>query len=132
MKRGMTVMSKSLRAELEVDPRKSVCAFKDIPGHVCGGRITREHAMYYAGKKIQESAGLLSSSVRKVMELISSSKMLRARFQKKCANGSPSIRRLTQIWIASLAPSLLSDSSAIVSSRSTADTSRRRSPRRLR
>ncbi len=54
MKRGMTVMSKSLRAELEVDPRKSVCAFKDIPGHVCGGRITREHAMYYAGKKIQE------------------------------------------------------------------------------
>lgn len=50
----MTVIPKSVRKELEADPNNDTCALKDFPGHVCDGRITREHAMYYAGKKIQE------------------------------------------------------------------------------
>lgn len=54
MKKTRTVIPKKIRAELEADPRRFVCSFKGVEGHECGGRITREHAMYYAGKKIQE------------------------------------------------------------------------------
>ncbi len=54
MKKTRSVIPKKVRAELESDPRRFSCAFKNFPGHTCEGRITREHAMYYAGKKIQE------------------------------------------------------------------------------
>lgn len=54
MKKTHTVIPKKLREEMAIDPRRLLCSFKGILGHECGGRITREHAMYYAGKKIQE------------------------------------------------------------------------------
>lgn len=52
MKRGGSFMSKELREELAQDPEYSRCS---LQGHgECGGRITREHALIHAGKKIQE------------------------------------------------------------------------------
>jgi hypothetical protein len=54
MRNKMSVISKKVRGELELDPRRFTCSLKGVHGHVCDGRITREHAMYYAGKKIQE------------------------------------------------------------------------------
>lgn len=40
-----------LRAELAEDPYYKICARVDFD---CSGRITWEHAHYYAGKQIQE------------------------------------------------------------------------------
>lgn len=40
-----------LRAQLADDPYMKVCARADAE---CAGRITWEHALYYAGKQIQE------------------------------------------------------------------------------
>ena len=54
MKRTHTIIPRRIRLELSVDPQRYTCALKNFPGHVCEGRITREHATYYAGKKIQE------------------------------------------------------------------------------
>lgn len=50
----MTKMPLKLRKEISVDPRYRICALCGIKGHVCGGRITMEHALIYAGKQIQE------------------------------------------------------------------------------
>lgn len=50
-------MSQKLRKDVEDDPEYKRCALQglllDIIGP-CAGRVTREHAMYYANKKIQE------------------------------------------------------------------------------
>lgn len=42
-----------LKTELAVDPYYKVCARSGLFGHVCSGRVTWEHALYYAGKQIQ-------------------------------------------------------------------------------
>lgn len=49
-------MSKQLREEISGDPEYLRCAFSDMshPAGDCAGRITREHAIIYAGRKIQE------------------------------------------------------------------------------
>lgn len=47
-----SVIPLKLRAEMTNDPEYSRCCLAGY--HECAGRITREHAMYYAGKKIQE------------------------------------------------------------------------------
>ena len=49
-------MSPALRRQLSIDPEYTRCAFAGIdhPAGPCAGRITREHAIIYAGKKIQE------------------------------------------------------------------------------
>lgn len=59
MKHGMSVMGKKLRQAVEDDSLKDYCTLSGQFGHVCEGRITREHAMYYAGKKIQERWALV-------------------------------------------------------------------------
>lgn len=50
----MTKIPTKVRKSIDADPRYRECALKGIPGHVCGGRITMEHALIYAGKQIQE------------------------------------------------------------------------------
>lgn len=42
-----------LRRELSCDPFYAICARKDLHGHICGGRITWEHALIYAGSQLQ-------------------------------------------------------------------------------
>lgn len=46
------VMPAALRAEINADPEYLRCGLA-LP-HTCKGRITREHAIKYAGKKVQE------------------------------------------------------------------------------
>lgn len=56
MKHTHTVMSPSLRKDVAQDPEYTRCA---ILGMIllfgpCGGRVTREHAIIFAGRKVQE------------------------------------------------------------------------------
>lgn len=50
----MTKIPIKVRKEIDADPLYKFCALEGVPGHVCGGRITMEHALIYAGKQIQE------------------------------------------------------------------------------
>lgn len=53
----MTVIPPKLRKEMESDPEYSRCALQGLLQDrigSCGGRVTREHALYYANRKIQE------------------------------------------------------------------------------
>lgn len=56
----MNNIPKKLNNELNNDPEYKVCMrakiFKD---HICKGRITREHALIYAGKQIQEKWAII-------------------------------------------------------------------------
>lgn len=48
------------RAEMSKDPFYHVCARKEaLKDHTCQGRITWEHALIYAGKKIQDSWAII-------------------------------------------------------------------------
>lgn len=51
-------MSVELRKEINDDPEYSRCSL--LGYGECGGRITREHALIYAGKKIQERFAIIS------------------------------------------------------------------------
>lgn len=42
-----------LNMEINQDPFYSKCARRGLHGHTCAGRITREHAVIYAGKQVQ-------------------------------------------------------------------------------
>lgn len=50
----MNNIPRALRKELAADPYYAVCARKGLHEHKCGGRITWEHALIYAGRQIQE------------------------------------------------------------------------------
>lgn len=39
---------------MDKDPYYKVCALKGLHGHICGGRITKEHAIIYAGRRLNE------------------------------------------------------------------------------
>jgi len=43
-----------LRKEMSVDPFYSVCALAGHHGHICGGKITWEHAITYASRQLQQ------------------------------------------------------------------------------
>lgn len=50
----MSSIPKNMREEMANDPFYSTCARNALlEDHTCQGRITWEHAMYYAGRKIQ-------------------------------------------------------------------------------
>lgn len=53
MKQTKTVIPPKLRAQIEADPFYKSCALYGQRDHVCEGRITREHALTYAGKSLQ-------------------------------------------------------------------------------
>lgn len=62
MKRGGSVMGESLRTEVGQDPEYTRCALKNILLSTigpCGGRVTREHAIIFAGKKVQEKWAII-------------------------------------------------------------------------
>lgn len=50
----MTPIPAKIRKQIVNDPRYRFCALEGVEGHVCGGRITMEHAFIYAGKQIQQ------------------------------------------------------------------------------
>lgn len=49
----------SLRKELATDPYYSTCARKGLHGHECGGRVTWEHALIYAGVQVQKRFAII-------------------------------------------------------------------------
>lgn len=49
-------MPTKLRAQIAADPRMQICA---RAGSECGGRITWEHAITYAGKQVQEAWAII-------------------------------------------------------------------------
>lgn len=53
----MTTIPQKTRKQMSVDPEYTRCALQgllpDLIG-TCAGRVTREHALYYASKKVQE------------------------------------------------------------------------------
>lgn len=56
----MTKMPQKLRKEIAADPQYKFCALVGHHDHVCGGRITMEHAMIYAGRQIQEKWAIVA------------------------------------------------------------------------
>lgn len=48
-----------LRKQLAADPFYKKCAREGLHGHECGGRITWEHAIMFAGKQVQERFAIL-------------------------------------------------------------------------
>lgn len=52
-------MPPELREEIGNDPEYSRCALLGLQFGPCGGRITREHALIHAGKKIQEHFAII-------------------------------------------------------------------------
>lgn len=48
-----------LRADIELDSEYRRCALKGLQFGRCEGRITREHALIFAGKKIQEKWAII-------------------------------------------------------------------------
>lgn len=57
IKRGGSSMSPELRADIEVDPEYWVCMLANY--HTCRGRLTNEHALYYANKKVQRKFAIV-------------------------------------------------------------------------
>lgn len=51
---------KNLQIEISSDPSYSVCARKGLHSHECGGRLTKEHAMTYAGRRLNEKFAIIS------------------------------------------------------------------------
>lgn len=45
---------KKMLAAMETDPFYKECALKGRHGHICGGRVTRDHALKYAGRRLNE------------------------------------------------------------------------------
>lgn len=57
LKRGGSFIPKETRAKMQVDPEYTRCSLQNVlPDLIgpCDGRVTREHAMIYAGSKVQE------------------------------------------------------------------------------
>jgi len=57
MSRKGSVMSKGLRKDVGEDPEYSRCGLQGLLSGIigpCGGRVTREHAMYFKGSKVQK------------------------------------------------------------------------------
>lgn len=55
----MTHMPPKLRREINADPFYRYCARRGLHGHVCGGRITREHALIFAHRQIQKKHAIV-------------------------------------------------------------------------
>lgn len=56
----MTKIPAKVKKEILADPEYKVCMLRAYPGHVCGGRITLEHALIYGGKQVQSKLGIIS------------------------------------------------------------------------
>lgn len=53
MKNTKTTIPLSLREQLRTDPTYGICSLFGQGDHICGGRVTWEHAIRYAGKSLQ-------------------------------------------------------------------------------
>lgn len=49
----------AMRAEMAQEPERAYCSLYGQHGHVCGGRITWEHAIIAKGSKVQEKWAII-------------------------------------------------------------------------
>ena len=64
MKNSKSVIPQKMREEMKDDPDYSACALFGQEGHLCGGRITREHAIIAKGNKVQEKWAIIPLCAR--------------------------------------------------------------------
>lgn len=60
----MTTIPKKQRKQMAESGEYNKCAFAHTDGHVCAGRITWEHAIIYAGRKLQERWSIIPICAR--------------------------------------------------------------------
>lgn len=56
----MRRISNRVRREIATDPEYNDCMLKAFGPHICGGRLTREHAIIHAGKQIDAKWAIIS------------------------------------------------------------------------
>ncbi len=49
---------------MDTDPGYTVCMLRAYPMHICGGRLTREHALINAGRQVDEKFAIISCCAR--------------------------------------------------------------------
>jgi hypothetical protein len=60
----MRKISTKVAAQINADQGYKVCMLKAHAGHVCGGRLTREHALIYANKQVDAKFAIISCCAR--------------------------------------------------------------------
>ena len=60
----MRAISQKIRKEIAEDPAYRMCMLKAYPGHECGGRITIEHALLFAGRQVGFKNALIAICAR--------------------------------------------------------------------
>ena len=60
----MRPISQKVRRQINDDPGYRVCMLTAHPGHICGGRLTREHAVIHAGKQVDAKWAIISACAR--------------------------------------------------------------------
>ena len=56
----MRPISARVRKQISEDPEYQICMLRAYLGHVCGGRLTREHALIHAGKQVDAKFAIIS------------------------------------------------------------------------
>lgn len=56
----MRQISRKVRKQIDEDPGYKVCMLKAYSPHICGGRLTREHALIHAGKQVDAKFAIIS------------------------------------------------------------------------
>lgn len=57
----MIPIPQKIKKQIDADPSYDECMLKSVKGHVCGGRSnTREHAIIFGGKRLQEKWAIIS------------------------------------------------------------------------
>lgn len=60
----MRVISPRVRKQIDADPEYGACMLRAHPAHVCGGRITMEHALIHAGRQVDEKFAIIACCAR--------------------------------------------------------------------
>jgi len=50
--------------EIRQDPSYGVCMLRAHSGHICGGRLTMEHALIYGGRQVDKKFAIISICAR--------------------------------------------------------------------
>ena len=56
----MRPISPKVKKQIEADPAYKVCMLRAFPTHVCGGRLTREHALIFGGRQVDTKFAIIS------------------------------------------------------------------------
>lgn len=64
MKNTFSTIPLKQRREMDADPLFKICSLYGQKGHECGGRVTWEHTMMFAGKKIQIKVFIIALCAR--------------------------------------------------------------------